>query len=257
MIILQGQGYYLKTGVLNTSLYIKHLSTPSILQIPTPISKRNIRIVADPNALVRFNRHSELQKFYNDKIKSTFSGDASYAPEIEITTNYIVEIPRHVQEYVFGINIWFWRSIDELELGDLLVGNVLINWMQQSLQHIIQNNIQIIRCFRNNSDQWLSINKIKWSCAQTFENKFHFYPNFSQIQENLEYYQIKGYLLTLKGIELEDVMPLVTDSIWHMTLIEHLYENCVYLPRTFHNDLPEALEIWISGVSALSPIIGG
>ena len=255
MLILQGQGYYLKTGVLNTSLHIKHLGTPSILQIPTPISKRNIRIVADPNTLIRFNRHSELQKFYNDKIKSTFSGDASYAPEIEVTTNYIIEMPIDVQQYVFGINIWFWRSINELKLGNILEGHTLINWMQQSLQHIIQNNFQIRKYFINNSDQWLSIDKIKGSYAQTFENKFRIYPNFNQIQENLEYYQIKGYLLTLKGIKLEDVIPLVTDSIWHMSLIEHLHGKVVYLPEYFDNYLEEALGIWVSGGAALSHII--
>jgi hypothetical protein len=143
-----------------------------------------------------------------------------------------------------------------MNLGNLLEGRVLINWMQQSLEYIIQNNFQIMKYFRNNSDQWLSIDKIKLSStwAQTFREKFYIYPNFTQIQENLEFYQIKGWLLTLKGIKLEDIIPLVTDSIWHMTLIEQLYENCVYLPP-FLPDLPDASGITIQGIRALTQII--
>jgi hypothetical protein len=108
-MLLQVQAYYLNAGVINTSLCIKHLGTASILQISPLTLKRNIRIAANPNGLVRFNRHSELHTYYYEKIKPTFSGDTSadYAPEIDITTNYIIEIPKHLLESVFRININF------------------------------------------------------------------------------------------------------------------------------------------------------
>jgi hypothetical protein len=149
--------------------------------------------------------------------------------------------------------------------GDLVnnSGNTSINIMQQCLQHITRNMDQIYNNFIESNTQILSIHKIKGSLAETFVsyardnfNLEYWYIDFEHEYSiyidranelKIETYQINEHLVMLKGIILEDIIPLVTDSIWHLTHIDNLHRCCSYLSPYFL----ESQEIHINAFSAI------
>ena len=220
---------------INGSLSSKPMRTQIRIPAPTLIPKRRINIIPDNNVLTVFNRHSELKVFRLETVEIIRNNNmtSGYAPGIQIKDAYIREIPEHLQECTQHINLEFWKWNQDIS------GPFIIQ-LRESLLHITLNKCYIQEQLLE-SYQWLGINKIMGSWPITFikffEKNINLLPDILECNlegkfnsfiylanhSNIQNYQIFGkYLVTLKGINIEDVIFLVQDSMMHIQKLETL-----------------------------------
>lgn len=229
-------------GIYSSGLRLQNKVTPPT--ILTSIGKRKINLIPQEGRTI-FNRHSELQIYNNEKLKPTRFEDitAGYAPNLEITPVYIKDLPEHLKNCNIRTKIQTYGGEQESNLllykyihrkFDGLIESCLnkILYNKTQLENFIKDG-DLLVIYKIKKASWprtfveFCEQKLNYSSSLNFESKFN---NFTAMAhsagvENFQFLNSSfnnNYLVSLKNINIEDVIPLVVDTIYQLTYLDRI-----------------------------------